>query len=246
MVIEKQFLSHAGLAKAYAYNKLVEGLYRPGYFETLGNVILKRFLLLVLILDRAKSQSCLPIKYGIDGLDGGSPLLFTLQSSVKSSCQVIHDFLSSDVMHGEGNLLAHLVIVGYKVSYQQSPLLEYDFKVTDLFEDLCDGMRLCRAIQLLQHDSSILMKMAGVALYDEDGAIITGEDVVNGDKELIISLLWNIFVHLQLPLLINRTLLSEEISKIRGGDMEHINTSTLLDMLLNWIKAICESYDFRD
>lgn len=29
------------------------------------------------------------------------------------------DFLSSDVMHGEGNLLAHLVIIGYKVSYQQ-------------------------------------------------------------------------------------------------------------------------------
>lgn len=29
------------------------------------------------------------------------------------------DFLSSDVMHGEGNLLAHLVIMGYKVSYTQ-------------------------------------------------------------------------------------------------------------------------------
>lgn len=29
------------------------------------------------------------------------------------------DILSSDVMHGEGNLLAHLVIVGYKVSHQQ-------------------------------------------------------------------------------------------------------------------------------
>lgn len=29
------------------------------------------------------------------------------------------DFLSSDVMHGEGNLVAHLVIMGYKVSYIQ-------------------------------------------------------------------------------------------------------------------------------
>lgn len=29
------------------------------------------------------------------------------------------DFLSSDVMHGEGNLLAHLVIIGYKVFYEQ-------------------------------------------------------------------------------------------------------------------------------
>ena len=90
MVIEKQFFSHGGLAKAYAYNKMVEGLYRPGYYESLGNVILKRFLLLVLILDRAKCQSSLPLKYGIDGVDGGSPLLFTVQASIKSSRQVIH------------------------------------------------------------------------------------------------------------------------------------------------------------
>jgi abnormal spindle-like microcephaly-associated protein len=38
----------------------------------------------------------------------------------------------------------------------QCPLIEYDFRVTDLFVDLQDGVRLCRAIQLLQHDSSIL------------------------------------------------------------------------------------------
>lgn len=29
------------------------------------------------------------------------------------------DFLSSDIMLGEGNILAHLMIVGYKVPYQQ-------------------------------------------------------------------------------------------------------------------------------
>jgi len=90
MVIEKQFFAHAGLAKAYAYNKLVDGLYRPGYFETLGNVLLKRFLLIVLILDRGKCQSRLPIKYGIDGLDGGSPLLFNVQSHIKSSQQMVN------------------------------------------------------------------------------------------------------------------------------------------------------------
>lgn len=107
------------------------------------------------------------------------------------------DFLSTDVMHGEGNLLAHLTIVGYKVTYQQvsslkfaftylsvyeiyliwkqlnigtaqnlirtmcivmqSSLVEYNFRVMELFEDLRDGVRLCRAIQLLQHDSSILL-----------------------------------------------------------------------------------------
>ncbi|TXG47059.1 hypothetical protein EZV62_026353 [Acer yangbiense] len=53
------------------------------YYEILGNIILKRFLL----LDKAKSKSFLPLKYGIDGVDGGSPLLFLLQSSIKMSSQ---------------------------------------------------------------------------------------------------------------------------------------------------------------
>ncbi|KAK8664866.1 hypothetical protein V6N13_084639 [Hibiscus sabdariffa] len=242
MIIENQFFSHTGLAKAYAYNKKVEGLYRPGYYENLGNIILKRILLLVLILDRAKSQTSLPLNYGIDGVDGGSPLLFTISSGIKSSCQVLNDFLSSDVMHGEGNLLAHLVIVGYKVSHQQSALVEFDFQVSDLFLDLQDGVRLCRVIQLLQHDPSILMKIvvpsdtykknlancgvalqylreAGVMLCDEDGLKIMRDDIADRDKELTISLLWNIFVRLQLPLLIDKIAIGGEISKIRGLNM---------------------------
>ncbi|XP_038712007.1 abnormal spindle-like microcephaly-associated protein homolog isoform X2 [Tripterygium wilfordii] len=270
MIIERQLFSHSGLAKAYAYNKKVEGLYRPGYYEILGDIILKRILMLVLTLDRAKCQSSLPVKFGIDGVDGGSPLLFTLQSGIKSSCQVIHDLLSSDVMHGEGNLLAHLVIIGYEVSHEQCPLVEYDFTVTDLFVDLQDGIRLCRAIQLLLHDQSIFpklvvpsdsrkknlancgialqcLKQVGATIFDEDGVMIMAEDIVNGDKELTLSLLWNVFVHLQLPLLINKTILAEEILKIQGFNVDPLDSSssTSLDMLLNWIRAICEKYDFK-
>ncbi|XP_024024702.1 abnormal spindle-like microcephaly-associated protein homolog isoform X2 [Morus notabilis] len=270
MIFEKQFFSHGDLAKAYAYNKMVEGLYRPGYYETLGNIVLKRFLLLVLVLDRAKCQSSLSQKYGIDGKDGGSPLLFTVQSSIKSSRQVIHDFLSPDIMLGEGNILAHLMIVGYKVPYQQSALAEYDFQVSDLFVDLQDGVRLCRATHLLLDDPSILAKLAvpsdtrkkclvncgvvmqylsqaGAALYDDDGVMIVGDDVANGDKELTLSLLWNMFVHLQLPLLMKRTMLAEEICKIRGANVDHFNTSssTPLEMLLSWIQAICQNYDCK-
>ncbi|ONI10013.1 hypothetical protein PRUPE_4G023200 [Prunus persica] len=269
MIIEKQIFAHASLAKDYAYNKMVDGLYRPGYYEALGNVILKRFLLLVLILDRAKCQSSLSLKYGIDGVDGGSPLLFTVESNIKSSHQVIRDFLSSDVMLGEGNILAHLVILGYKVSYQQDPLVEFDFRVTDLFVDLQDGVHLCRIIQLLQDDTSILTKMvvpadthkkhlancgialqylrqAGVALHDEDGMMILEDDIAHGDKELTLSLLWNMFVHFQLPLLIKKTNLAEEICKIRGNGDNLINfESSSLEMLLKWIQAICENYDCK-
>lgn len=41
------------------------------------------------------------------------------------------------------------------------------------------------------------LRQAGVMLYDEDGMMIMEDDVANGDKELTLSLLWNIFVHLQ-------------------------------------------------
>ncbi|KAJ6401897.1 hypothetical protein OIU84_014054 [Salix udensis] len=222
-------------------------------------------------VDRAKLQSGLSLKYGIDGVDGGSPPLFVVQSCIKSSHQMINDFLSSEVMHGEGNLLAHLVIISYKVSYQQCSLVEYDFRVTDLFAELQDGVRLCRAIQLLQNDSSILMKMvvpsdtrkrnlancglalqylkrAGVTLQDEDGMTILEDDVANGDKELTVSLLWNIFVHLQLPLLLNKTTLANEILKIHGVNMDSASISpgsSPLELLLSWIQAVCGKYDYK-
>ncbi|KOM33818.1 hypothetical protein LR48_Vigan01g337400 [Vigna angularis] len=274
MVVDKLFFSHEGLAKAYAYNKMVEGVYRSGYYENLGNVILKRILLLVLVLDKAKCQSYLPLEYGIDGLDGGSPLLFKPESWIKSSSQLIHEFLSSDVMHGEGNLLTHLVILGYKLSHQQEPLVEYDFRIRDLFVDLQDGLKLCRAIQLLQHNSSILMKIvvpsdtpkkklancslalqyirqAGGSLVDEDGMMIMADDIANGDKELTVSLLWNIFVHLQttmkilmpldmqLPLLVDKASLGGEISKVQGGKVPvNISSSSSMELLLNWIQEV--------
>ncbi|KAG6518367.1 hypothetical protein ZIOFF_021842 [Zingiber officinale] len=83
MVIKTQFFSQVELARSFAYNKLVEGLYKPGYHEALGSVILKKFLLLVVSLDKASLK-----------------------------------FLS-EIMHGEGNLLAHLLTLGYKVNHQQ-------------------------------------------------------------------------------------------------------------------------------
>ncbi|CAM8911984.1 unnamed protein product [Rhodiola kirilowii] len=268
MVIERQFFSHAGLAKVYAYNKKVEGMYRPGYYEVLGTVILKRFLLLVLILDRAKSQRTLPLEIGIDGIDGGSPLLFTVKSNVKASRQMVNEFLTTNVMHGEGNLLTHLEMVRYKVSYQQEPLLEYHYRVSDLLEDLQDGVLICRAVQLLRHDSSILMKLAvpsdthkkklsncsmaleyikqvNIPLHDDDGVYITSKDIALGDKELTISLLWNMFVHLQIPLIVKKSLFSEEISRIRGtvDYPMSISVTDPLALLLSWVQAVCEKYD---
>ncbi|URE09424.1 CH [Musa troglodytarum] len=262
MMIETHFFSQGDIAKSYAYNKLVDGLYRPGYYEALGGIILKRFLLLVASLDKAKCECNLPTKYGIDGVDGGSPLLFDHRCHIKSTQQVINEFLS-EVMHGEGNLLQHLLTLGFKVNYQQIPLSEYDFNVQNLFEDIQDGILISRAIQLLQCDASILskvmappdtskkklhncnialqyLKMLGVSLFDADGTQILAEDIVNGDKELTLSLLWNMFLKLQVPLLIERASLVGEIIKLKISctDDPDYGSVTIMDLLLEWIQVL--------
>nr|CAB3458105.1 unnamed protein product [Digitaria exilis] len=54
-------------------------------------------------------------------------------------------------------------------------------------------MILCRVVQLLLSDASVILyiKKARVPLSDSDGVTISAEDIVAGDKELILSLLWN-------------------------------------------------------
>lgn len=62
--------------------------------------------------------------------------------------QAVHAFLHGRLV-GEGNLLRHLDLLGYKLSYRQSPLAEYPYRVGNLAVDLRDGLRLVRAAELL-------------------------------------------------------------------------------------------------
>ncbi|KAK1556405.1 hypothetical protein Q3G72_004525 [Acer saccharum] len=70
------------------------------------------------------------------------------------------------------------------------------------------------------------LRQAGLKLYDQDGTEIIEDDVANGDKELVLSLLWNINPH------------DIKLEQLNSVD------STSLDLLLNWIQVICKKYDF--
>jgi abnormal spindle-like microcephaly-associated protein len=105
----------------------------------LGKLILKHFLLLVLLLDTVNTQVQLPRH---------APLLFRIDSPIKSSADIVRSFLHQR-LHGEGNVLRHLDLLGYRLGYQQSPLTEYPFAITNLAVDLRDGLRLCRLVELL-------------------------------------------------------------------------------------------------
>jgi abnormal spindle-like microcephaly-associated protein len=69
--------------------------------------------------------------------------------------QVVLDFLHNR-LQGEGDLLRHLELAGYRLDYQQHPLLEYPFTVSSLAVDLRDGLRVCRLAELLTGTKSLL------------------------------------------------------------------------------------------
>ncbi|KAL6840619.1 hypothetical protein ACP4OV_029483 [Aristida adscensionis] len=265
LILEKQMFAQIMTGKPFSHHKVVPP-HKQGCTEPLGNIILKRVFLLVAALDRAKIESALPLETGIDSLDGGSPLLFSRQDQIKSSWQIIQESLG-EAMHGEGDLLMHLTTMGYKLNYQQPALSEYDFTIQNLFEDIQDGIILCRVVQLLLSNTSIILKVvapsdmhkkklknctlaihyikqAGVPVSDADGVVISAEDIVTGDKELILSLMWNIFIHMQIPLLADKTSLACELTRLKVPVKEQLMTEnkSYVSLLYDWVQLICSKY----
>lgn len=50
---------------------------------------------------------------------------------------------------GEGNVLRHLELLGYRLGYSQSALMEYPFAISNLAVDLRDGLRLIKVAEVL-------------------------------------------------------------------------------------------------
>ncbi|OEL16057.1 hypothetical protein BAE44_0022926 [Dichanthelium oligosanthes] len=151
---------------------------------------------------------------------------------------------------------------------KEPALSEYDFTIRSLFEDIQDGIILCRVVQLLLSDASIVLKViapsdtnkkrlsncttsiqyikkARVPLSDSDGVTILAEDIATGDKELILSLLWNVFIHMQLPLLAS-TSLAHELTRlsvpVMSMEQRMSENESHMDLIYNWVQVICSKY----
>ena len=111
--------------------------------EQLRQHLLKKFLSLTLLLDAARGQALLPL-----------PTLFLANAPVKSSKDVILA-ISRNTLRGEGDVLRHLTLLGYTVSFAQSYIDEFDYHVTNLAVDLRDGVRLARLVELLTNSYSL-------------------------------------------------------------------------------------------
>ncbi|XP_043079329.1 LOW QUALITY PROTEIN: abnormal spindle-like microcephaly-associated protein [Puntigrus tetrazona] len=226
MFILGRLLWNPDIAAEYRHNK-VPNLYRDGHEEALSRFTLKKLILLVCFLDKAKESRLIE----------HDPCLFCMDAEFKSSKDLLLAF-SRDFLSGEGILSRHLSHLGLAVSHVQTPLDEFNFAVKNLAVDLRCGIRLVRVMELFNLDWTLsrklripaisrlqkvhnvdvalqVLKNKGVDLKDERGVNIDSRDIVDGHREKTLNLLWKIIFAFQVEVLLDENQLKEEISFLR-------------------------------
>eukprot|EP00210_Caulerpa_lentillifera_P009695 g9250.t1 len=244
---------------------------RRRLMEELAAVVLKRFLLLVILLDRTLTNGTLP-----DNL----PLLFDPSSKIKSSAEMIKVFLKGSLF-GEGDTVRQLEHMGYSLKYTQGAVLEFDYRVADFRLDFRDGIRSCKLAEILL-DCSVLpsanfnttsnavkvynVKLALNSFAEEDknvrllnGVAISPQDLVDGHGETTVGYLWNVALMFQIPRLVSVSSLVFEILQVKIHSKSKTTTTTdhqteksqicfptgynmRLALLLTWVQTVVSQY----
>ncbi|XP_036834640.1 abnormal spindle-like microcephaly-associated protein isoform X1 [Oncorhynchus mykiss] len=226
MFILKRLLWNPDIAAEFRHAK-VPNLYKDGHEGALSRFTLKKLLLLVCFLDKAKESRMIE----------HDPCLFCMDAEFKTTKDLLLAF-SRDFLSGEGILPRHLGYMGLPVSHIQTPLDEFNFAVKNLSVDLKCGIRLVRVMELFIQDWSLSRKLRmpaisrlqkvhnvdialqvlrarGVDLKDEHDAVIDSRDIVDGHREKTLSLLWKIIFAFQVEVLLDEDQLREEISFLK-------------------------------
>ncbi|XP_026773111.3 abnormal spindle-like microcephaly-associated protein isoform X1 [Pangasianodon hypophthalmus] len=226
MFILGRLLWNPDIAAEFRHSK-VPHLYRDGHEETLSRFTLKKLLLLVCFLDKAKESRLIE----------HDPCLFCMDAEFKTSKDLLLAF-SRDFLSGEGILPRHLGLLGLAVSHVQTPLDEFNFAVQNLATDLRCGIRLVRIMEVFTQDWSLSRKLRmpaisrlqkvhnvdvalqvlrekGVDLRDDHGNVIDPRDIVDGHREKTLNLLWRIIFSFQVEILLDVEQLKEEISFLK-------------------------------
>ncbi|RVE73614.1 hypothetical protein OJAV_G00033280 [Oryzias javanicus] len=226
MFILQRLLWNPDIAAEYRHPR-VPHLYKDGHEEALSRFTLKKLLLLVCFLDKAKE--CRLIEH--------NPCLFCVDAEFKATKDLLLAF-SRDFLSGEGILPRHLGYLGLPVSHVQTPLDEFDFAVKNLAVDLKCGIRLVRVMELLTLDWSLsaklrlpaisrlqkihnidvalqVLKAKGIDLKDEHGSTIDSRDIADGHREKTLSLLWKIIFAFHVEVILDESQLSQEIGFLK-------------------------------
>ncbi|XP_027883744.1 abnormal spindle-like microcephaly-associated protein isoform X2 [Xiphophorus couchianus] len=226
MFVLQRLLWNPDIAAAFRHAR-VPNLYKDGHEEALSRFTLKKLLLLVYFLDKAKESRLIE----------HDPCLFCIDAEFKASKDLLLAF-SRDFLSGEGILPRHLAYLGLPVSHVQTPLDEFNFAVKNLAVDLKCGIRLVRVMELLVQDWTLsaklrlpavsrlqkvhnvdvalqLLRGRGVDLKDESGSVIDSRDIVDGHREKTLSLLWKIIFAFQVEVILDEAQLREEVDFLK-------------------------------
>ena len=203
--------------------------FADGYQEALAGTVLKRTLLLVFLMDRARA-----------GLPPNTPLLFRGDAPCKSSVAVAELALRAST-YGTGDVLRHIGHMGYRLYHAQEPIREYDFTVRNLAMDLRDGVRLCRLVEVLAgaigddgcvmdakfpadsraartHNVRLALDAARACGVELPGKWkdVSPADVVDGHLANTLGLLYALMMHFQAPRMLPTGELDDEIARWRS------------------------------
>ncbi|XP_066257818.1 protein abnormal spindle [Euwallacea similis] len=182
-------------------------IFSPKYTTDLKKFVLKKFLVLVYFLDRAKSVKLIP----------HDPCLFCKNAVEKESKLVLTHF-ARETLSAVGDITKFLKYIGYQVTHSQSYIHEFDYAVKHLGGDLRDGVRLTRVMEIIQmrndlteklrvpaisrlqkvHNMQLVFKSLQESGYNIQYDIVP-KDIVDGCREKTLSFLWQIIYKFEAP-----------------------------------------------
>jgi abnormal spindle-like microcephaly-associated protein len=208
--------------------KVPSGKFEIQYRQEMRVLVLYRLMILLIFLDRAKEAHILD----------KVPRLFTKGSAVKSSRAALQVFCR-DFLSAEGDFIKHLNRIGIRVSYEQKPVDELEYDVTNLAVDLRDGVRLTRMTEILTGAPtktlmtslrlpavSRLQKLHNVGVtistLKDFGVAITNDvnshHIVDGHREMVLKLMWAVISHSCMKTLLQGNQVKEEIRNVRRSN----------------------------
>uniref|UniRef100_A0A7S3XC02 Calponin-homology (CH) domain-containing protein n=1 Tax=Picocystis salinarum TaxID=88271 RepID=A0A7S3XC02_9CHLO len=249
-MLKENLIAAPEIQQEYFIDPNVPSVFKKGYKGAVRGAVLCKCVLLVALLDR-----------GIQSAPAGAPLLFRKNASIKESAGVLQALLKGSIKGG-GDVLRPLTMLGFRFTYKQPVNLEYNFTVSNLAIDLRDGVKLLRLIEVLTSKDGLIKKsrlpaknrgamlfnvelalsaMSEVSLWATEGLggrPLQASDIVCGDRERSLWLLWQMIVHWQVSAVVNAGILRNEINDVRAQQ-----ASYRLDILADETIKLCSSAD---
>lgn len=219
----------------------------------------KAILKVVLLLDRASELH-------VEGL----PLIFQRSASIKSSTTAVQSFLEGR-LDGERDVPRVLGRLGIKVKYNQCPQAEAKTApIVNLAVDLRDGMKLSALAHLLTGieivprcpadkrplriqnvqaalDAFLACGMTNASIRRAARAMkpLSPTDVVDGDREATLGLLWQILESTEMRSLYDIATLRLECDRLSPAQkvsLELQGFSEDSEALLSWVSLVTKKY----